>query len=207
MQSNGRRNLLSLFLVLILLAISFGTTARGRASATLAAPDISDTGLLEGSIFSIDITIADITDMWGYEFYLRYDTDVLTAGNHASYDPFTLEWATEINEQQGYVYLSYSRTLGQQGVNITAPTPVARIDFLVDAVGTSDLDIDDSVISDSIGEPISHEVTDGLFNNTGSEPSKPSDVLLYAFVIAVVIIIIAAALVIYFIKVRKSARE
>jgi len=135
-------------------------------ASTLAAPDIYDTTLGPYSTFSIDITIDDVSAMWGYNFKLVYDTNVLTAIGYGTYAPFNVPWPSEINDTGGYVLVAYSMKLGELvGFSTTTPAPIARIDFSVDAYGWSFFDIQDSVVSDIYGNPIAHIVDDGFFAN------------------------------------------
>ena len=163
----GRKNLPWISLVMALL-VNMALMGVARAQiTTLAAPTVMNTALTPGSTFSIDITVADVTAMWGYDLTLEYDTTVLTATGFASYPPFTIPWPSEINDTAGWVKASYSMTFGEPvGFSTVDPAPILRIDFHVDALGWSFLDMYDTEISDIYGEPITpHEVVDGFFAN------------------------------------------
>ena len=142
------------------------------ASSTtiLSAPTILDTTLGPGSTFYINITVADVSAMWGYEFTLSYDTTILTATSYLSYPPFIMEWPSGIDDEAGTVAVAYSMMLGEtEGFSTVEPAPIARIDFTVDAEGWSFFDLYDSVVSDIYGETILHDVVDGLFGNVVPE--------------------------------------
>jgi PKD repeat protein len=125
-----------------------------------------------GSIFYVNITIADIENLWSYQFILSYDTSILTATNLGSYAPFDKEWSSIINDTAGYVSISYSMR-GHKGFSTTDPMPISWIEFTVDNVGTSVLDLLDSELIDTSGNPISHQDVDGLFDNRPPGPEEP----------------------------------
>jgi len=80
--------------------VSMPPIARGKPETVLAVspPTIIDVTETPGTTFSINITVADVSAMWGYQFYLYYDTTVLTATNYATYPPFNTPWPSEIND-------------------------------------------------------------------------------------------------------------
>jgi len=84
-----------MMLLVSMVAVSIPVYAE---TTTLSAPEIMDTGLAPMSTFSINITVADVSDMFSYQFVLSYDTSVLTATSYVSYDPFVAPWPSEIND-------------------------------------------------------------------------------------------------------------
>jgi len=123
-------------------------------------------GAAVSETFSINITIADVTDMWGYEFILSYNTSILTATGYASYDPFNMKWAAIIDDAVGVVGMSYSMPLGVppgEGFSTVEPAPIARIGFTVDATGASLLDLHDTILTDPATNEILHEAVGGYF--------------------------------------------
>jgi len=62
---------------------------------------VSDTLLTPGSTFDVNVTIADIINLYGYEFKVGYDTTVLTA-TAIVLGPFfpsnAIVWATEVDD-------------------------------------------------------------------------------------------------------------
>jgi hypothetical protein len=71
-----------------------------------------------------------------------------------------------MDDTAGYVEIMYCTYLGDpDGVDITDPTPIAWVDFVVDDLGTSVLDLYNSEFSDPNGTPIPHEEVDGFFRN------------------------------------------
>ncbi len=165
-----KKTLLLASIALFLLAVlPVGLVFAG--TTTLAAPDITDVTKTPGSSFYIDITVADVSAMWGFDITLEYDITILTATGYSSYSPFMMPWPSEINTGEGYVKASYSMMLGELvGFSTIAPAPILRIDFDVIDSGASQLNLDNTEISDIYGEPIPHAAVDGSFRNIAGAP-------------------------------------
>ena len=162
-------------LPLVLIAITALTLipilATATGSTTVSVDPSSLTGVLPGSTFSVDIVVTDVTDMYGYEFKLNYDTRVLTAtaislvGNIL--EPGYFPWKQEINDAltpvTGRVWCAVTQELGAVG-GVSGSGLLATITFSVDALGVSDLDLYDVELRDPDGALITTEVSDGYFS-------------------------------------------
>jgi len=161
---------------MILLAtvlIGRGVTA---PETTLSAPILIDKDLTAGETFSIDITVARVNKLWGFEFALFYNTTLLTATGNASYSPFTNHLFSQINDTAGYAFVAYLMPYGEKvGFSTVDAAAIVRIDFSVDTLGTSRLNLSGSVMTepgvDPSGNPIQipHEVVNGFFANVPVE--------------------------------------
>ena len=165
-----RTRKLTIFMWFIIITLPLSTAIAimpvYASSTVLSAPVIVDETLTPDSTFHINITVADVDEMWGYDFILYYDTTVLTATSYSSYDPFIIPWPSEINDTAGYAVVCYSMMMAEPvGFSTVDPEPIARIDFTVDALGTSILDLSYSEIYDIYAEVILHDVVDGFFAN------------------------------------------
>jgi len=151
---------------LAIVAVSPIASVYASQSTTLAAPIIVDKTLKPGSTFSINITIANVTSMLGYQFVLSYDTTVLSATGYSSYLPFDYAWPSKISDAEGYAAVAYTTPFPEYiGFEAADPVPIARIDFTVDARGSSLLDVHSTVLSNIYGEMVPHDVVDGFFAN------------------------------------------
>jgi len=159
-------------LILLVLASLIGTLAILPGStqlvATLDTEIVDNPALGIGSTFTIEINITNVERMYGFNLFLYYDTNVLTATSYDSYYPFDYKdlphW---IDDAKGEVELAYSYPPPEYtGLYAYEPTPIAYITFTVDDLGSSKLDIMDSVISDVDGNAIAHQVGDGFFINS-----------------------------------------
>ena len=125
-------------------------------------PEVVDPTMVPSSIFTINVTIDDVADMQVCVFNLTYDTNVLGwAGIRLMRFSGQLPRANvECNDDAGYIW-----------AKLTYPTPVSTVDpaalveivFHVESLGASTLDLHDTSILDSEGEPIDHDVYDGFF--------------------------------------------
>jgi len=155
-----------IFGMLITAFVSPIVPASASSAPTLEAPIIVDKTLKPGSTFSINVTVADVQRLFGFQFILSYDTSVLSAIDYRFHSPFTSPSPSEINDTAGYVAIAASSYMGDSnGLATLEPLPIVTIDFMVDARGSSLLDIHDSILADVYGEWIAHNVMDGFFAN------------------------------------------
>jgi hypothetical protein len=155
-----RITLISMILSLIL--------SLGKASAikTLYVDPSSVTSTDE---FTIDIEVSDVTNLYGYEFKLGYDTSILDAtevmiGSFLNEPTYPV--VQEINDADGYV------SVGVLSLNPADPKSgsgtLANITFQVTGSDSCALDLYDSVLGDYDVNPIDHTVNDGYFSNLPS---------------------------------------
>jgi len=183
---NGKRkNSLWISLTLmVLVSLSLATLPVSATNgAVLSAPFIVNQALTPGSDFYIEITVANVSKLWGWEFKLSFDPSVLqgkltydTTGDlvpdsaFTPYYPFAppdgLQWGTPVtNNTGGFIAVAYSMALGETvGFSTVDPAPIGRIDFHVIAFGGSYLDLQDTVLTNIPGA-ITHDVVDGYFAN------------------------------------------
>jgi len=187
MHSRRRKNLLWIWLVTALL-ISVAVMSKqisASPTTTLFAPVILDATKTPGTTFSADISIADVEKMWGYQFYLFYNTTILTVTGASSQAPFTEpQYPGEggvgyfINDTRGYIIISYSMPYGETvGFATVDAKPIAKIDFTVDAIGKSELHFANGtepgterpIIATVTAGYINADVHDGFFANVAVE--------------------------------------
>ncbi|MDH5788654.1 MAG: right-handed parallel beta-helix repeat-containing protein, partial [Candidatus Bathyarchaeota archaeon] len=123
----------------------------------------SYTATLLGDIFTIDINVSNVQDLGGYEFRFGYNTTLLDVVD-AVVGPFPLQppiWSLiEIHEPEGYVSVHV----------ICDPTAgngtLATITFNTTHAETASckLDLYETYLLDSAGDPITHVVEDGNYN-------------------------------------------
>jgi len=125
-------------------------------------PEIVDPTMLPSSTFAINITIDNVVDMQVCTFNLTYNTNVLGwAGIRLIRFSGQLPRANvECNDDTGYIWAKLTYTTP---VSTVDPVALAEIIFHVENLGSSPLDLHDTEILDSEGEPIDHSVYDGFF--------------------------------------------
>ena len=117
--------------------------------------------LVPGKNFTINVNILNATGLYGFEFFLNYTTTVLTATN-VTLGPFS--------SGSQIVYEETNDTLSYLRYNVTMPGVIgdgvlANITFTVDSIGKSRLDLCNTKLVDSAGQPIEHDTMDGYFSN------------------------------------------
>ena len=147
-------------------------------------PSIIDETRVIGTSFTININVAAVIDLFGFEFKLKYKTAVLTA-TKITLGPFfpppgpppygSVIFKEEINDTIGYVWYS-AVAPAIPGIGVSGSGTLATVSFTVDDLGGSclylsdtsnhrGLYVSDTMLSDSEGNPIIHEVYDGHFVN------------------------------------------
>lgn len=172
MLSSARRNLFSCLLCLIVLPTFL-------AGFVAASPDpitvyvdpaiIADKTKTVGSTFSINVTAAGVNDLFAFQFRLTYNTTMLTATNYSVYDPFTTAWPSQINDTGGFVAVAHTMPLGTPvGGGVSGTVPLARIDFTVDALGVTLLNLPPPPalkLNTPVTSMIIDEIVGGSFSN------------------------------------------
>jgi hypothetical protein len=145
------------------------TVAQGTA-AIAVSPTVIDTRNLKqvGDTFSINITVANVAQLWGYQYSLFYNTSVINATNYVGLDA---RFTTDLPSEIGIDYIAVSRKTydgDTTGITTTTPIPVDRIDFIVTGNGTTTLWLDPNycALADIHGLKIVNVNVNGKFSNT-----------------------------------------
>jgi len=147
-------------------AIVWGQTA----TLWVDPQSITNTALIPGSSFAIDINITDVNNLYGFEFKLGYQTSVLTATNIAMgsfFWPNSTQWINQINDVEGYAWYSLTLPAGTPPEKaLDGNGTLATIEFVVDDFGVSILDLYDVLMGDGYANPIVPDIMDGYFANS-----------------------------------------
>jgi len=172
-RSNFKQYVFLLLLIIILFTTMMQVTADPATTISVEPSSIIDETKEPGSSFSVDIVITDVTDLGGYEFKLSYDTSVLSVirvvvVNETDFFYESYVWTKRHKDAEGYIWLVVTLPLGTlQGVDGTGT--VVTIDFTVDDLGETVLDLYDTKLGTPLVEPITHEAIDGIFDNFPDE--------------------------------------
>jgi len=148
------------------------TTANGFFNNILAGqlyvdpPEIIDPTLLPPSWLNINITVDDVEDLYHYEFTLAYDTTILTCYGaiiNADLNGIRPSGTITFNDGAGLVTVAVSFDPPASPVTTYTPLPLVTLLFQVDSIGWTNLDLENTSLTDSNGDPIPHEVGDGFF--------------------------------------------
>jgi len=112
--------------------------------------------------FNINVSIDDIADMKTCEFNLTYNTNVISiiGLNFLSVNGQYPTLSLFANDTTGFIWakLAYS-----MAITVSNPTPLVTLTFHVDNLGLTPLNLTETKIADSTGNPIPHDAYDGLF--------------------------------------------
>lgn len=144
-------------------AVIFAIYLNSAQAATLSVdmvPGANVDGSLTttaGSFFDVNVLINDAQDLAGFQFELGFDSSILQAasivsGNIFGADTFSID--STINADT----INFSElSMALVGNNVSTATLLATITFQAVGAGISVLDLNqiNSILSDSIGDPIS----------------------------------------------------
>lgn len=157
------------------LASSFTAHGFGLTRIYVDPPSIEDPNLDPGETFSINVSIANVSNLFSYDFNMSYNTGILTCigisvgslGNMPS--PM---W--KIDDAKGNLWINVT-----YGTPLTTdpPATLASITFLIHGRGSSVFDLYSTNLVNSLGQPISHEASNGYFvNGSPYDLDKDGDV-------------------------------
>jgi len=123
--------------------------------------------VLIGEKFNVSINVAEIEDLYGYEFFMNWSAPVLNAtsiveGDFLKSQPDGTVFHQEIHNDESYIRVTCERT-GTTGVS--GGGTLANITFQVESIATSTLHLYNTSFFDPAENPIPHMTIDGFFNN------------------------------------------
>jgi hypothetical protein len=113
--------------------------------------------------FTINIMIFDVYDLYGWEFKLKWKPELLDVIDVRE-GPFLKKgggtfFTAKINNTEGYILVDCILLDDVPGVNGSGT--LAYVDFHAEKVGSSILDLYDTILLDSSGQEIPHTTKDG----------------------------------------------
>jgi hypothetical protein len=119
-----------------------------------------------GQNFTIDINIASVANLYGWQLKLRWSPTILnvttvTEGSFLRSGGSTL-FVPTINNTAGYILVDCTLLGNISGASGNGV--LATIQFYVKGSGNSDLDLYDTILLNSSEQSITHTVRDGQFN-------------------------------------------
>jgi len=141
---------------------TFTLIPTNRTRLFVDPPEIIDPTMVPSSIFNINITVDDVSDMKVCIFNLTYDTNVLGwAGIKLLRIGGQLPKANvEADDDHGFIWAKLTYTTP---ITTADPTPLIQITFHVENLGATILGLRDTELLDSLGNPIDHDAYDGFF--------------------------------------------
>jgi hypothetical protein len=159
---------LSLTFLSPLLSLRVGI-GNGSPTTTLSVQPAGTAGITPGQLFSINITVSNVSDLYAWQFYLYYQSSVLN-GTSIDQGPFLTvpsyfiitDFTDNYNATHGYMYVSCTRVGNVSGVN--GDGTLATVTFKAVGAGSSILHLDNTRLTDSthpFGNLIPHTLVDG----------------------------------------------
>jgi PKD repeat protein len=126
-------------------------------------PKIIDLSMGPGSTFPINITVANVASLGACVFNLTYDPTVLTWTGF-DFVPAQGEYPTFVitgNSITGFAWISLYYLTPISALS----QPLTTLNFYVNSYGISPFNLTDTELLDQNGNPITHNVFDGIFAN------------------------------------------
>ena len=158
--------LLSLLILLSLIAAleQVCATPDGPPHLFVDPPSIVDPAIQPPAYFNISIKVANVTNLYGYEFNMGYNTTMLNCLG-AIIIPFDNETSfsvkVQVKDNIGLIWVNVTLIPPAKPHNTTDPVTLAMIFFQVTNSGESILDLHDTKLTDPSGIEIPHTVSDG----------------------------------------------
>jgi hypothetical protein len=134
------------------------------AKLSVEPPEIIDYTLVPCSQFDVNITVDDVEDMKSCEFNLTYNTAPLGFIGIAFFKALNQTPSTSMmqDEDAGFIWI---RLTYPKSITTYEPVPIVRITFHVDTLGSSPFNLTNTILKNSLGQPIVHEVHHGYFSS------------------------------------------
>lgn len=181
----------AVFLILFLaISIAATTQTEYRAFAATAKlrinpPQIANETLTPSHEFTVNIEVADVVDLFAYEFKAYFNNSVLNCTKAVRpvghfleplIDPgnqFIPKWEikNDFNATHGRAWLGF--TLLAPEVAKTGSGILVIITFRVQGLGVTPLSMRDTKLADSAGISIAHDAENGSFSNLAQPPPPP----------------------------------
>lgn len=130
-------------------------------------PIIVDPTLTPGDEVEVDIKVANVSDLYDFEFTIVYDTDVLN-GLGVLVIPFSNETAFDLqfalNDTEGKIWVKVQYYLPAEPLTTVSPVSIVTLFFQIQSYGATYLHFEGSSLSDSLGNPITHVAEDGFIS-------------------------------------------
>ena len=125
------------------------------------------TSTLINEVFSVNLTIADVTDLCSWQAYIYYQNDILQVVGYAEgpflkshgSTMFDASYDNNYNETHGEIWMYCIRTWSGTGVNGSGV--LATINFKAIGGGTTTLHLANTILGNSTAQPIPHVTVDG----------------------------------------------
>jgi len=142
---------------------SAGEDAINQIAAIFIYPKTNEGNV--GENFTIEVKVSDVTDLYGYEFHLRWNSTLLDCVE-VSEGPFLKSGGStfftyKISSTEGCLVVDCTLLGDIQGVSGNGT--LTTIKFYIKTTGECLLDLYDTILLNSAEQAIEHSTTDGYF--------------------------------------------
>ena len=127
--------------------------------------ELIDPGLIPSAIFTVDVVIDDVENLYAYEFKLGYNTYMLTCIGiliHPILNETNFSTEMVVDDAMGFIWANITYRPPATPITTYTPKSIVTLTFMVDNVGSSPLDLYDTNLTDPTQNPIPHEAIDGF---------------------------------------------
>ena len=119
-----------------------------------------------GENFTIEVKVSNVTDLYGWEFHLRWNSTILDC-MEVNEGPFLKSGGStfftyKINNTKGSIVVDCTLLGDVEGVDGTGT--IATITFYIERGGVCILDLYDTILLNSVEQSIEHSTIDGYFS-------------------------------------------
>jgi len=161
-------------IITLIIPLCLNTKIYAQTQTTLYIEPQS-TSTLINEVFSVNLTIANVTDLCSWQAYIYYQNDILQVvgyeegpflKSHGS-TMFDASYDNNYNETHGEIWMYCIRTWSGTGVNGSGV--LATVDFKAVGGGTTTLHLANTILGNSTADPIPHVTVDGNVEVLGGD--------------------------------------
>ena len=133
---------------------------------------VVDPSLQPGNAFSINVTVIQAVGVYAWSLNMSWDPAVLNVtnveeGSFLNQSAYGTTFNKHILQEEGFLYANCSLFGESPDVSASGNGTLVTVSFLVEAVGSTVLDLYDTKLLGYGGGELPHEVQDGYFDNSG----------------------------------------
>lgn len=127
---------------------------------------IIDPTLVPPATFMINVNLSEVRDLYGYQFNLTFDPNVLVIVQFQIQDVLNeTHYDSTFSSVGGFIFVNVTYYQPAVPLDIDSPVPIVTIKFRVKSMGATNLTLTDTGLVDSTGQPITHEDHNGFFQS------------------------------------------
>ena len=138
------------------------------ATFAVRPSQIINSSILPPQVIQVNITVKNVTDMYGYGFSLKYNPAILlclSVSVLVVLDETNFVPEFSVNNTGGIVTVSVTYVPPAVPITTESEVPLVTITLRVKGIGVTPLHLDGTTLVDSLGRPIPHTIHDGVFAN------------------------------------------